>query len=252
MKNIKDLKDMKVTLLNYTPLWVCSQAIRTCWQSHGNSDTQFDGRGNPYWVSEGMDGLDEVQCGIGPKDKELIDRIGNKFKHASTLEHLYYNFRIENVSRALLQEICRHRVASPSVKSTRYTLKELKKEESFEKSYTTYVDGVKFFDIDTARLKAAKYLVFTGNDKVDKYSIYALENLRKLIADGVPNDEAKYALPESYKVELAWSINARSLQNFIHLRSSKAALLEIRELAQMVYEALPEDHKYLFSLNKEE
>ncbi|HEX5670546.1 MAG TPA: FAD-dependent thymidylate synthase, partial [Sulfuricurvum sp.] len=63
---------------------------------------------------------------------------------------------------------------------------------------------------------------------------------------GISNDRAKYCLPESYKTELTWTINARSLQNFISLRSDKAALWEIRDLANMVYDSLPDDHRYLF------
>ncbi len=63
------------------------------------------------------------------KDKELINRVGNKFKHSSTLEHLNYTFYIQGISRACLQEVARHRHTSPSVKSTRYTLKELKNDE---------------------------------------------------------------------------------------------------------------------------
>lgn len=61
---------MKITLLHNTPLNICAHAIRTCWQSFDKSD---DG---------------------GEKDLTLIDRIGNKFKHASTLEHITYNFYI--------------------------------------------------------------------------------------------------------------------------------------------------------------
>jgi thymidylate synthase (FAD) len=89
--NIKNMNNMKVTLLNYTPLWVCSQAIRTCWQSQGNSDTYFDKRGNPYWMI-GSEDCDVVNSGIGPKDRELIDRIGNKFNHGIRFEDLYYYF----------------------------------------------------------------------------------------------------------------------------------------------------------------
>lgn len=59
-------------------------------------------------------------------------------------------------------------------------------------------------------------------------------------------DFAKFAMPESYLTELAWSINARSLQNFLELRSSHYALWEIKELAEAVFEALPQEHKYLF------
>lgn len=198
---------MKVTLHHHTPLVICSDAIRTCWQSFDKSDNG------------------------GVKDRELIDRVGNKFKHASTLEHLVYNFYLEGISRALLQELARHRMASLSVKSTRYTLKELKDEEPFSVDH---------------KERASKYLVMTDVAIVDEMSIRALENLRLVLVEGISNDRAKYCLPESYKTELTWTINARSLQNFIALRSDKAALWEIRDLARAVYAALPEEHRYLF------
>ena len=198
---------MKVTLLHHTPLQICSNAIRTCWQSFDKSDNG------------------------GEKDRELIDRVGNKFKHSSTLEHIIYNFYISDISRALLQELARHRMASLSVKSTRYTLKELKNEEAF-----TIND----------KERAKNYLVYTGVDEVDEASIKSLENLRVILKKGISNDKAKYCLPESYKTELTWSINARSLQNFINLRSDKSALWEIQDLAREVYNTLPEEHKYLY------
>jgi len=192
---------LQVTLLHYTPLTICSNAIRTCWQSFDKSD---DG---------------------GEKDRDLIDRVGNKFKHASTLEHLHYNFYIKGISRALLQELARHRMASLSVKSTRYTLKELKECE---------------------KIDYEKFLVLTNNDSVDNASKAALDNLQNILQSGVSNDVAKYCLPESYKTELTWSINARSLQNFLYLRSDKAALWEIRNLAYTIFKALPDEHKYIF------
>lgn len=198
---------MRVTLLFHTPLSVCSHATRTCWQSFEKSD-----------------------CG-GEKDKELIDRVGNKFKHASTLEHLNYNFYIQEISRACLQELARHRHASFSVKSTRYTLKELRNEAKFREN-----------DFENA----GRYLVFCGNEAVDNASIKALENLRELLQTSISLDLAKYCLPESYKTELTFSINARSLQNFLSLRSSKSALWEIRALARALFEALPEEHCFIF------
>ena len=110
---------MRVGLLHFTPLWVAALAIRTCWSSGEKGDTP---------VRE--EGLKEPIC--GPRDRALIDRVGNKFKHASTLEHLSYNFEIDGISRACLMELTRHRIASMSVKSTRYVLsKELKDEEPF-------------------------------------------------------------------------------------------------------------------------
>lgn len=201
------MNDIQITLLNYTPLWVCSNAIRTCYQSFEKGDKG------------------------GQKDKELIERVGNKNRHGSTLEHLFYNFYIAGISRACLQELARHRIASLSVKSTRYTLKELRDEPEFSKN-----------DKERAR----KYLVLTGDEMVDNFSILALENIRQILAKGIKIDIAKYALPESYKTELSWSINARSLQNFLALRTSPSALWEIRNLANALYAALPDEHKYIF------
>ena len=208
------MQNLKVTLLHYTPLQVCASAIRTCWQSFDKSDSTA------------------TTC--GEKDKALIERVGNKNKHSSTLEHLNYNFFISGISRACLQELARHRIASLSVKSTRYTLKELKDEESFTDNE---ING---------KIRAAQYLVMLEDERVNRAGILALENLRVLLREGISNDVIKYALPESYKTELTWSINARSLQNFLQLRLSPHALLEIRLLAQAVLNAIPEDHSYLF------
>lgn len=197
----------KVTLLHNTPLVIGSNGARTCWQSFDKTDNG------------------------GPKDCELLDRVGNKFKHQSILEHISYNFYISGISRALLQELARHRMASYSVKSTRYTLKELKTEEPF---------GPNDFE------RAHKYLVYTGEPLVDVMSIKALERLRQVLEAGISNDRAKYCLPESYKTELTWTINMRSLQNFLSLRTDKSALWEIQNLAHAVYEALPDDHKFMY------
>ncbi|RUT50971.1 FAD-dependent thymidylate synthase [Campylobacter fetus] len=197
---------MKVTLLNYTPLDICSQAIRTCWQSFDKSDNG------------------------GVKDLALINRVGNELKHSSTLEHLYYNFYIEDISRACLQELARHRIASLSVKSSRYTLKELNS-----------------IDLDTTENwedLASKYIKL--KEDIKEYQIQQFKLLVKAVHKCKSNDIAKYCMPESYLTSLSWSINARSLQNFLNLRTSKAALEEIRELAYAVYGELPKSHKFVF------
>lgn len=195
---------MKVTLLSNTELSVCSHAIRTCWNSFDKSDNG------------------------GEKDRELIDRVGNKYKHSSTLEHLNYTFYIQGISRACLQELARHRMASLSVKSSRYTLKELK-------------------DLDPTTINYKNYLRMTGNYTVDNASKVALKNVILALKEGTSNDIVKYCLPESFLTDLTWTINARSLQNFLKLRTSKSALLEISQLAYAIHDALPRTHSYLFT-----
>ena len=225
---------MTVKLLSHTPLYICAHAIRMSHDNHDKSDSQcYD---DLY-----SDQREWIDC--GPKDRALIERVGNKLKHASVLEHLVYSFDISDVSRALLQELARHRMASLTVKSTRYTLNELKSEEPF----TEYTDFDDQEYLPSGYERACKYLVMTENEHVNRYSILALDNLRDLLVAGISNDLAKYALPEAYKVRLQWTINARSLQNFLQLRSSKQALWEIRNLANAIYQALPEAHKYLFT-----
>ena len=103
---------MQVKLLAHLSLYLAASACRMSQDNHEKSDT-----------------IDNI---CGPKDSALIERVGNKFKHASILEQLVYTFDIDGVSRALLQELSRHRHQSLTVKSSRYTLaKDLKNENSF-------------------------------------------------------------------------------------------------------------------------
>jgi len=198
---------MQVKLIHHTPLWVAAKAIRKCWASEGNSDT----------VNTNDD--------IGASDRALIHRVGCKLKHASTLEHLNYSFDIDGISRACLQELARHRHASLSVKSTRYTLKELRKMSANEEDF----------------------LVQTGNSYIDSANRLQLKTLKWALQDNVSNDVVKYMLPEAYKTSLVWTINMRSLQNFLMLRTSSAALPEIRELAWEIVAEMPEEHMYLLT-----
>ena len=201
---------MKVKLLNYTPLEVADIAICKCYGNEPHSDSE--------------------------KVKARINRVANVSKHASTIEHLYYNFDIDGISRACLQEVARHRVASYTVKSSRYTLQELKNVE-----YHTPMSAC-----DKNWSIFHKFCVMTGVPVVDKASSIALKNLQELLKDGIPNDIAKYCMPEAYKTSLVMSINARSLQNFLELRTSKHALWEIQNLAKALFEAIPNEHKFLF------
>lgn len=230
------MNKIKVTLNHYTPLYISANGARTCWASQDKSDTE---EARNAYIEESIlsGGYAENSCNIiGPKDLALMDRVGNQFHHASILEHISFNFFIDGISRACLQELARHRIASLSVKSSRYTLKELKNEEPFIQWNQ---------EVDTDRTRAAKYIFLTGNDDVDQASVFALGRLLDNLNEGISNDVAKYCMPEAYRTQLTWTINLRSLQNFLYLRTSKKALPEIQHLAKLIYEALPADAKSL-------
>jgi thymidylate synthase (FAD) len=211
---------MKVELKHYTLLSIADDAIGKCWDKPSN----------------------------GECNTKRMHRVANQAKHASTIEHLSYNFDIDGISRACLQELARHRMSSFSVKSSRYTLGELTKEPVM--IYQNYDKDM----LDEMKERANKYIVLTGNQYADEVSYQALFHLKTLLDIGISNDIAKYCMPEAYKTSLVWTINARSLQNFLKLRTDKRALWEIRELAYEVFKQLPEDHKFLFEefLYKEE
>ena len=135
---------MTVKLLHHTPLSVADTAISKCYAKE------------PYTEVE--------------KQQSRIHRVANVSKHSSTIEHLVYSFDIDGISRAVLQELARHRIASYTVKSTRYTLKELKNEESFIGEE---------FDMD----RASKYVVLPGND-LDYPIVEALDTLRFHVQTG--------------------------------------------------------------------
>ena len=192
---------MVVTLLHATPLLLADHAIGKCW----NKESKDVG----HMI-------------------ERMDRVGNKYKHSSTLEHINYTWDIDGISRCCLQELARHRHQSLSVKSTRYTLKELK-------------DSVDFED----------FFVLTGDEEVDNASWNAVWNVSDLLKRGVSNDIAKYAIPESYKTSLVSTMNMRGLQNFLALRTNKAALWEIQQLAYAMYDSLPETHKFMYNIKEQ-
>ena len=184
---------MKVKLLNKPDISIIIEATRTCYDSMSKSDN------------------------LGEKDLALLEKIIDS-KHESVLEHLVFTFKITDISRACLQELARHRIASYSVKSTRYTLKELR---------------------DTPDNELEKFLIEDIESIVKSSAIDSLKKIKMMLNMSNPDmDKIKYALPECYKTELVWTINLRSLRNFLKLRLSLKAHQEIRKLATIIYSCL--------------
>ena len=184
---------MKVQLLNKPDMSIIIEATRTCYDSMSKSDN------------------------LGEKDLALLEKIIDS-KHESVLEHMVFTFKITDISRACLQELARHRIASYSVKSTRYTLKELR---------------------DTPDNELEKFLIEDIESIVKSSAIDSLKKIKMMLNMSNPDmDKIKYALPECYKTELVWTINLRSLRNFLKLRLSLKAHQEIRKLATIIYSCL--------------
>jgi thymidylate synthase (FAD) len=209
------IKKMKVTLIDYDSIKKTITAART---SHGSESDN-----------------------MGLRDKKLIRNL-IKWKHTSIFEHCSYTFKIEGVSRALLQELVRHRMASYTVRSTRYTLKDLTKDKDIEKakSLSGYKKIVKRYCVVPELPDVALKKFYETTAQNLKHILLFLSKYK------LSNDLIKYLLPESFKTELVMTMNARSLRNFLKLRTSKAALWEIRKLGNMMYRSIPKDHKIMY------
>lgn len=220
---------MHVKLLDNTHLSNAVIGARTCWDSFH------------------LGGLYAIPTDdITEKDKDLLLRLIFKNKHESISEHIVYTFNLLDVPRYVLQELARHRIASYSVKSTRYTLKELKEEESFFELVPCeedIIEGVKWAP-NIERTK--KYIDINPNISA-YHQVEQLDTLRYVIHNGASLDQVKNLVPESYLTNIVFTINFRSLMNFLRLRTSKSAHYKIRELAFKILEQIPEKHKFLFS-----
>lgn len=233
----------RVNLIHSTPIHVAIMAIRQCYDSFENSDSLFEDK---LKLTDIIDKnlYDKKITNLDDKDKELIKKI-IKSGHESTLEHIVFNFRFEGFSRLMLQELVRHRIASYSIKSSRYTLKELK-DEDFRGVSADGFTYVKYEKILKYILPPLPFLCKEQNDVYDFGKLYdyldnmatQLKKISNMINKGYSNDIVKYYLPESFRTSGVISFNARSLRNFLKLRMSKRAHFEIRYLAEEIFDIL--------------
>lgn len=195
---------MKVNLIARTPNpeKIVAAAAKLCYSNVEDIDTL-------------MDGLTYDNVG------SFVERLAS-MGHSSPLEHAVFTFAIEGVSRALLAQITRHRLASFSVQSQRYC--------SMEDTMFVYPE----------------LLGEVGNTFFQSYE-NSLNSYNKLIELGVPKEDARFVLPESTHTRMILTMNARELIHFFSLRCCNRAQWEIRELATKMYELVYAEAPRIFA-----
>jgi len=146
------------------------------------------------------------------KIAELI-RMVRSVNHVSTEEHATYSFGIEGISRAIAQQLTRHRLASFSMESQRYV--DLSKEE------LQYVMPPKI------RRDPKMAEIFQRQMDV------AEQTYRDLIAMGVEPEDARGSLPMNTETKLVVTMNARELgEVFFTQRLCRRSQWEIQDMAR--------------------
>ena len=168
-------------------------------------------------------------------DLELCKKIGIQRKHYSILEHVNVSFQIDGYSRGCLQELMRHRTASSTVKSTRYTLKKMLNDINI--LFTDIFITPKKPEL-TNEKKWNKYI-----DCLTKLNKKSIEYMRKMSKLGFSNDYLKYFIVENFRSSHIWTCDFRNILHFLQLRLDNAAHFEIRHIAEKIKEEL--DKTYL-------
>lgn len=202
---------LKVTLLAHTPEpeKVVAAAAKLCYSS-----------ASPGTLLDNL--TDEKASGF----VKMLSELG----HESPIEHVSFTFGIEGVSRSLLAQITRHRLASYSVQSQRYVPKsefeyivppEIAAAPEAAHEFEAAMESARqSYERITAILRD-KYLALADNSpEAEKQAE------KKAIED------ARFVLPNACDTKMVVTMNARSLHNFFAQRCCNRAQWEIRALAE--------------------
>ena len=215
--------NLKVKLLAHTenPERIIATAAKLCYSS---SDIEH--------IHEGLD---------EEKTESFIQRLMD-LGHESPTEHVTFTFGVEGVSRALLAQITRHRIASYSVKSQRYVT-----EGQFQYIVPPAIkDDKKASEIYVQTMEYLQKQYDELTDILKKKHID--EGMSEKAAEKVAIEDARFVLPNACETKIVMTFNVRSLMNMFRHRCCERAQWEIRamadEMLKLVKDVAPTLFKY--------
>ncbi|MCL1944627.1 MAG: FAD-dependent thymidylate synthase [Firmicutes bacterium] len=143
--------------------------------------------------------------------------------HLSPFEHASFVFSIEGVSRSLLAQISRHRIASFSVRSQRYV-----SEDEFG------------FVMPPSIASLGDDAIAEYKSQMDTMMGWYQQWQQKLGGKSEhANEDARFVLPNACETKMIMTMNARELLHFFEVRGCERAQWEIRDIAwQMMSQTL--------------
>jgi thymidylate synthase (FAD) len=150
-------------------------------------------------------------------------------RHGTPFEHNAFRFHVR-CPIFVMREWIRHRIGSFNELSGRYA----KIDEAF------YVPAVE--DVRTQVGKPGAYTFESVAPDVAERTRARMEEsyaaayaaYEAMLADGVAREVARSVLPVGIMTEFFWTVNARSVMNFLSLRNTEHAQREIRRYAEAV------------------
>ena len=174
--------------------------------------------------------VDDLLERVEAKDqKDFVHKIMS-MGHDSVLEHASFTFGIEGVSRTLLAQITRHRVASFSVQSQRYV--------SYESGFG-YIVPPKIEALGEDAVAEFEQQMATIHQWYTDWQ-------KKLGTGEGGNEDARFVLPGACETRMMVTMNVRELRHFFSLRMCSRAQWEIRALAAEMHRLCMEVAPTLF------
>lgn len=175
--------------------------------------------------------LADLEQRIAAKDQRAFVEKLLDMGHESVLEHASFTFGVEGVSRVLLAQLTRHRLASFSVQSQRYV--------SYEKGFG-YIVPPKIAALGPEA--QAEYQA-----QMAQMHAWYVAWQEKLGQGEGSNEDARFVLPGACETRLMVTMNVRELRHFFGLRMCRRAQWEIRALATEMHRLCMEVAPALFA-----
>lgn len=157
------------------------------------------------------------------RDKKLLFYL-MEHGHHSPFEHVAFKFHIK-LPIFVMRQLVRHRIASINERSGRYT----------EFTEDWFVPGQIRIPEEVNKQGSVptndEVLNKKAKDLIESTIEATYESYKKLLDMGVAREMARIVLPTSMYTEFYWTINVRSLMNFLTLRADSHAQAEIQEYA---------------------
>lgn len=175
--------------------------------------------------------IDDLTQRVSAKDQsDFVQKIMG-MGHESVLEHATFTFGVEGVSRVLLAQLTRHRLASFSVQSQRYV--------SYENGFG-YIMPPKIAELGEEA--QAEY-----HRQMQQMHQWYCQWQEKLGTGEGSNEDARFVLPGACETRLMMTMNVRELRHFFSLRMCNRAQWEIRAMAREMHRLCMEVAPALFA-----
>lgn len=196
------------------------------------------------------------KVGVESIEKNLTDEEIAKFVnmlvnigHESPLEHCTFTFAVEGIDRSTSHQIVRHRIASYSQQSQRY----VKLDKTFDYVKPSIIDAMDgYFETDMHTnefdndMKQIHELYIKWQNKIQQFVEDTNYPTYGMTPEKVANENARTFLPNGCETKMVFTMNGRSLLNFLKHRDCNRAQDLIRQLSREMIVQLQEVAPILF------